>query len=528
MKLLAVSLNRHDSSISYFDGDKVRYLKLERLKQRKRYAIQNRWQWIYEIKNHWGIDAKDMDAIAFDFHLNSFFGVGNVPPDFQHILDGTKNYVKLQDSNNMFKEILDHDNLYYVSHHYAHSLSSWMLTDVKPNLNIVIDGEGDGKPWSVYRDDVCIERGNIEQGSIGGDYMRTAAMLGITSTHTIDNAGKLMGLQSYGTIDEDFIKIFKDFTIRDSKKIYSIDYWNNYKQDLHVAGLMPLDWVKSIHIVLNDVIIKLFKKHAKKGDVISYSGGVAQNVVWNAELKKHFPNLIIPPHSGDDGTTLGMLEFLRIKNSLPPLKLDKFPYCQDDVSPTSEPSYETIKQAARWLADGKTVGWYQGNGEVGPRALGNRSILMDPRIPDGKAQINRIKMRENYRPFGASVLAEHVSEYFDMTYEDNYMLYSTQVHDPKQFPAITHVDGSCRVQTVTDNNPAFRKLLEEFKRLTGCAVLLNTSLNMAGKPLAAYPEIALDFFEITPLDCLVVGDKLYNKQTYKQGCETSIMRKGIW
>jgi carbamoyltransferase len=161
------------------------------------------------------------------------------------------------------------------------------------------------------------------------------------------------------------------------------------------------------------------------------------------------------------------------------------------------------------LAQGKIVGWYQGHGEIGPRALGNRSILMDPRMKQGKQLINTVKKRENYRPFGASVLKEHYGDHFSGI-ADDFMLYACQVKSG-QFPAIAHVDDSCRVQLVDDKNPLFKQLLTAFFDLTGCPVLLNTSLNLAGKPIAAFPEHAIEFFFDSKIDAMFVGDAVYRR-----------------
>jgi carbamoyltransferase len=158
------------------------------------------------------------------------------------------------------------------------------------------------------------------------------------------------------------------------------------------------------------------------------------------------------------------------------------------------------------LAQGGIVGWYQGHGEVGPRALGHRSILMDPRLAHGKALLNRIKRREAYRPFGAAVLQEDFAAHFDGP-ADPFMLYACRVRG-QDFPAITHVDGSCRVQQVGAEPRAFRELLQNFQQLSGCPVLLNTSLNLAGKPIAASPEHARQLFDASPLDALVLGDEV--------------------
>ncbi|NDD59261.1 MAG: hypothetical protein EBZ47_08465, partial [Chlamydiae bacterium] len=162
--------------------------------------------------------------------------------------------------------------------------------------------------------------------------------------------------------------------------------------------------------------------------------------------------------------------------------------------------------------EGKIVAWYQGHGEIGPRALGHRSILMDPRIQNGKDIINRVKNREFYRPFGTSVLSEYAKEYFDLNFENPYMLYlgTTQ---KSNLQSITHVDGTCRAQTVNESfDYAFRKLLEFFHELSGCPVLLNTSLNEAGKPIAGWIDNAINLFKSTAIDVLVIGDTIYKKQ----------------
>jgi carbamoyltransferase len=514
MKLLSISLSAHDTSMSYFDGSEVKYIKLERTKHVKRYPMKDRWGWMYEIKKQWGVDVDDIDEIVVEHQAKLYYDLDNLPPKIQDVLTGKTHSVKYEDSFNIFKNYTNHKNMWYIGHHYSHSLSTWMMTDKKPNLNIVIDGEGDNRTWSIFRDDVLIDYGRKEHGSIGGQYMRAARLLNIESHSASDNSGKLMGLQSFGEVDKSYLHYLRRYNITQINQIFDFEKWINFSVDPLVAKLIPLNWIATVHVRIGEIILELFQKYAREGDLISYSGGVAQNVVWNTELKKHYPDLIIPPHAADDGLTLGGLEFLRIKNNLPPFKLNNFPYSQDDVAPIGQPNNLTIKYAAMMLAQGKTVGWYQGNGEIGPRALGNRSILMDPCRPGAKFKVNDIKRREKYRPFGASVLKEHTHKYFDMTFDDDYMLYSTHLYDPKTYESIAHIDGSCRVQTVADKNPIFRKLLEEFYEMTGCAVLMNTSLNLAGKPLAGYPEIAKDFFELTSLDVMIIGNDIYNKETH--------------
>jgi len=480
-KLLAVNLLAHDCNISYYDGNSLRYLKLERYENIKKYSYPNNWQWLHTIKKVWGIELADVDDIAVHLPI-------------------------ADEANTWF---LNHPSVHILNHHYCHALSTWMLTEQTPDVHIVIDGLGSMKTWSVYRNDKLIDSGDLSTGSIGFAMRDVGYALGIKASIPDDVAGKLMGLQSYGTVDQNYLEFLQQFDMRSIHDIFSKEHWYAFKGDQLLGDLTSLDWIKTVHTYMGSVLLNFFKQYANKDDVISYTGGVAQNVIWNTELKNYFPNLIIPPHCSDEGISLGAIEWLRIKNGLPKFKLDNFPYIVEDQA-SSTPTIDTIKQAAQLLASGKTVGWYQGHGELGPRALGNRSILMNPSIPNGREKINSIKNRENYRPFGASVLKEYASEYFDYKFDDDYMLFVTNVSS-NELGAITHTDGTCRLQTVGNNNPVFRLLLEEFKALTGLPVLLNTSLNTAGKPIAGHIENAKELFYNSAIDCMIIGNEILLK-----------------
>lgn len=511
MKLLAISFPRHDGSISYYDGKNVRYLKLERTEQKKRFHYNNRWEWIRKIKTLWNVELSEIDEIVFDFHPENEYGWLNIPPEVQSVIDGKTNVAKLTVETNPFKHYFHHDNIYFIGHHYAHSLSTWMLSDREPDVCIVIDGVGDFRTWSVFKNDRMVDKGIPENGSFGGEIMRAGDYLNITASTHNDKSGKVMGIQSYGNLDQGYLEYLQQFDYRQIREVFSREHWYEYKGNNLLGDLTPLDWIRTVHERCSQLLLDLFSDHASPTDLISYSGGVAQNVLWNTVLKEKFPNLIIPPHSSDEGLSLGGLEFLRRKNNLPRFQWNDFPYTQSDFKPNSAVQSPTIRKAAEFLAQGKTIAWYQDNGEVGPRALGNRSILMRPDIENGRKIINKIKNRENYRPFGASVLAEHAHEYFELNFEDRYMLFCANLK-VSGFDAITHVDGTCRVQTVEKtSSSSLRSLLEEFYQLTGCPILLNTSLNLAGLPLAGYPEIAVDLFYTTNLDAVFVGDQWLTK-----------------
>lgn len=497
MRLLALRLCEHDSNISYFDGSTVRYYKSERTTQVKHHAYNDLHAWKNDIEDIFNISVNDLDEIAIVVDPWSYKGL----PEFADC--------------DVFPAIPWHwletkCPSWRVNHHYAHALSGWMLTD-KPDVSIVIDGFGDlDKAWSVFKGDQFIAEGSQKlNGSIGVSMADAGRTLGVNFGHVSDIAGKVMGLQSYGTVDKKYLTELKQYTMLSINDVFSFDNWRTYKQDDLIANHTRLDWIATVHERLGDILVDFFYQYCKKDDVVFYSGGVAQNVIWNTKLLKEFPNLVVPPHSTDEGLSLGALEWMRVKNNLPKFTLPNFPFVQSDTAPLDEPSLDIIKEVARLLSIGKTVAWYQGHGEVGPRALGNRSILMHPNL--SKTKINAIKRRENYRPFGASILKEHMKDYFIDDINNPHMLFVSELRAYNTMNAIRHVDNTCRVQTVDENSGSFRILLKEFCKESGYPILLNTSLNLAGKPIAGHMQSAEELFHTSELDCLVIGNEIYLK-----------------
>ena len=316
---------------------------------------------------------------------------------------------------------------------------------------------------------------------------------------SLDMPGKIMGLQAYGSVSEKY-KDLKDINLIQAVANQEGPGFDNKEW---------LDFVATAHNTLVQENLQRFRDNFEPGETISYTGGVALNVVANDEIKKEF-DIKIPPHCGDEGLSLGGLIYLsRIYDF--EVKLDNFPFCQDDELPWDEVCSQTIKSTAEALARGKIVGWYQGHGEIGPRALGNRSILMDPTIKNGKQKINQVKKREPWRPFGASVKQDQAHRFFEMT-DSPFMMYNTKVKY-SGIPAVTHRDGTCRHNTVTpEMNPAYYELLDQFERLTGVPVLLNTSLNLQGGPICGKREQAIKLFnEAKQLDQLVIGSKTWTR-----------------
>lgn len=504
MKLLSLRLCGHDSNISYFDGNNVKYYRSERDYQVKHHAFNNLWEWRDVVKRIWDLDYRDVDEIAIVMEPAAY----NLPNATDNIFP----YIEYD----LFPAAC---KVYRLDHHYAHSLSSWMLLDQAADVHVVIDGCGDANtetPWSIIKNDRLLARGCLQDGdSLGrlmielGDFLGIPRANNSTTLTGLDTAGKVMSLQSYGTVDTDFLRQLKKLDISKPRNMFEFSRWVEYKKDERLACHSGLDWAATLHQACGEMLLDFFKQHVNKHDIVTYSGGVAQNIVWNTMLKSYYKNLIIPPHCADDGLSLGGLEFLRVKNSLPKFKIDKFPFVQFDETPET-PTDTTINLAAAMLADGKIVAWFQGNGEIGPRALGNRSILFDPRILNGKEKINQVKRRENYRPFGASMLPDVSHNYFEIKFDDEFMLYTHKVKN-NNVPAITHIDGTCRVQTVNDSNLIFKKLLTKFYELTSCPVLLNTSLNVNGRPIAGSSKDALELFETSDIDCVIIGNTIYKK-----------------
>ena len=497
MKLLGLRLCEHDSNLSYYNGDRVFYIKTERIYNEKHHAYNNIWQWQSDIKS-FGINLEEVEEVAI------------VIDPWHHKLptDNEEFYPAMP-----YKYLPIKNKVYRVNHHLAHSLSCWPLYSKRPQYEIIIDGFGDmNNSWTVLKDNKVINRGyHKTHGSLGAAMCEAAKFCKIKSNNDFDLAGKLMGLQSYGKINKNF-KSTLNYDMYSINKLFDFNNYVNYLGNDILAFLQPLDWIKTVHEKISEILLKFFEEVTDKdyNASISYSGGVAQNVIWNTHLKNKFKNLIIPPHCADEGLSLGALEYLRTKNNLKPLKIDNFPYCQNDEKPKTNPNEETIKKTALYLKEGKTVAWYQGNGELGPRALGNRSLLFNPQIKNGKNIINKIKKRETFRPFGASIMEEHLDKYFDGPKDNKYMLYVGKVKT-NILESIIHVDNTCRYQVVDKTNSLFYNLLNEFYKLTGCPILLNTSFNINGKPIMSYEADAKQFYNDSNIDILVIGNKIFKK-----------------
>ena len=288
--------------------------------------------------------------------------------------------------------------------------------------------------------------------------------------------------------------------------------------------------------VLEDVMLKMVNHIYLKTKMknLCMSGGVALNGVANYKILKNgpFDNVHIPPSPGDGGSAVGCAQYLYfvhnnkkriIENNHSKLIQENVyvgpSYNDEDIikfHDSNNIKYEKfekqslLKKTAQLISTGNIVGWYQGKMEWGPRALGNRSILADPRNASMKDILNeKIKHRESFRPFAPSVLEEYASDFFDIDIPSPYMLIVAKVKKPEIIPAVTHVDGTSRLQTVSnDANPLYYDLINEFYKITGVPVIINTSMNVMGEPIVNTPEQAYQMIVKTDMDCLVMGNNL--------------------
>ncbi|MEC7595968.1 MAG: carbamoyltransferase [Pseudomonadota bacterium] len=481
------------------------------------------------------------------------------------------------------KEIDLTGRLLFSEHHLSHAASAFFPSPFKEAAVLTMDGVGE---WTTTS--FAIGSGSKLSVQKEIHFPHSLGLLYSAFTYYIGfkvNSGeyKVMGLAPYG--EPKYAKLIKDNLIdikEDGSFSLNMSYFNyctgltmtNEKFDDLFGGpprkpesiitQRDMDLAASIQTVIEEIIIKLAKGISKISGQknLCLAGGVALNCVANGKLMREsvFENIWIQPAAGDAGGALGaalgtyhiMLNQPRkISNSLDSMQGSYLgpQYSQDEITAkltqcgavfTTHSNDDIVELAAQGLADGKAIGWHTGRMEFGPRALGGRSILADPRSPSMQKLLNlKVKYRESFRPFAPSVLRQDVDQWFEMDTDSPYMLLVADVVKSKRrqmkeeentlsgidklnvprssIPAVTHVNYSARVHTVHEQtNPSYYKLIKRFKELTGCAVLVNTSFNVRGEPIVCTPEDAYKCFMGTELDLLVIGNSLLNKTQQPQ------------
>ena len=491
------------------------------------------------------------------------------PGIFQQIKDRMGNAAKVRDLRDDLAKQLGvaksslRAQFHNVEHHRAHLASSFFVSPFERAALLSIDGFGDfiSTMWGIGEGNSIEILGQVEfPHSTGIVYTATTQFLGFP--HYGDE-GKVMGLAPYGR--PRFIEQFRDIIRTEEAGQFrlNLDYFRHHAEGVEmswaegspVIGRIysdeftrtfgpsrepggPLtdrqrDIASSLQLRLEEVcfhVLNHLHEQTRLTD-LGLSGGVAYNSVMNGKilLNTPFRRVFIQPAAGDSGTALGVC--YQIHNGLlngTRGEVMEGAYTGPDFSTAdvhgelekSALGYETFsdqeltKRAAQDIADGLVVGWFQGRMEFGPRALGNRSIVVDPRRAEMKEILNdRIKKREPFRPFAPSILAERVGDYFEQTHPAPTMLMVYQIKPEKRadIPAVTHVDGSGRLQTVSrEMNSRYYQLIEDFYKLTGVPVILNTSFN-ENEPIVCTPRQAIDCFVKTRMDVLYVGNSCVRK-----------------
>lgn len=393
------------------------------------------------------------------------------------------------------------DDIYYIDHHQSHAVYAFLSSGYDESDVLAIDGKG-AKFKCIFIDKNKTIFDLTEQLPLGWVWNEMSRLVGFGSL----NAGKIMGLAGYGKYSDYYYNalaiMFDSKLIDQPKEFYKVI-------DLKIHG------IEDLAFTLQQFTLDMIKEYIyplKSCENICIAGGVAYNGYMNEEFTKHYRNVFVPPAVGDEGQSLGVYMHadytLNKQVNIPSVYAGK-EHPLDNLPSDKEPL--ELKKIAQAIADGKIIGWYQGKSESGNRALGNRSILADPRNPNIKNIINtKIKKREDFRPFAPSVLIEHYQYYFDTNQPSPYMSRIVPVKSDK-IPGVTHIDNTARIQTVDrDFNTKFYDLINEFYEITGVPILLNTSFNCQ-EPIVETPADALKTFYNTELDILVIDDYVIRK-----------------
>jgi carbamoyltransferase len=597
LRILGISAFYHDAAACLLDDGRIIAAAQEERFTRKKHDAGFPQQSIRYCLDAGGIGLDQIDHVAFydkpflKFERLLETYVAFAPSGFRSFRMAMPLWLR----EKLFQKVLLRDELkklgagtdienrlLFAEHHQSHAASAFFASPFKEAVILTMDGVGE---WTTTS--AAVGRGNrldlVKEihfpHSIGLLYSAFTYYLGFKV-----NSGeyKVMGLAPYGEPKYAALILEKLLDLKDDGSFrLHMEYFDyctglkmiNEKFDQVFGGparspeealtQKHMDLAASIQWVTEEVVLRLTRALAKETGIknLCLAGGVALNCVANGRVLRdgHFDHIWVQPAAGDAGGAVGAalaayhthLEQPRQTNGRDAMSGSYLgpSYEQDEIEReltaagarfTSLEDSELIDATAAALAEGKAVGWFQGRMEFGPRALGGRSILGDPRSASMQKTLNlKVKYRESFRPFAPAVLREDVSEWFDLDCDSPYMLFVADVAKSKQrqmnadeqalfgidklnvprseIPAVTHVDYSARIQTVErETNPRFHALISAFKARTGCPVLVNTSFNVRGEPIVCTPQDAFRCFMGTEIEVLAVGNCLLHKADQDQ------------
>ena len=590
--ILGISAFYHDSAACILiNGEIVAAAQEERF-TRKKHDPSYPYEAIEFVLNYANLKLSEVDQIVFfekpflKFERLLETYVAFAPKGFVSFSKAMPLWIKekLFQKNLLFNKLKEHDanyisdeNIYFSDHHLSHAASAFFPSPFEEAVILTADGVGE---WATTT--VAVGKGNKLDIKKEIHFPHSLGLLYSAFTYYTGfkvNSGeyKLMGLAPYGKpIYEEKIKVLID--IKEDGSFRLNQKYFNYATGLtmtndkfhNLFGQNPrnptnekltqfhMDIAASIQKITEDIMIKLTRSIRNEYNIrnLCLAGGVALNCVANGKIleEKIFDNIWIQPAAGDAGGSLGAalaLWYLDQKNErkVNPNDCMKGSYLgseftQDEIEKELKSiganfdtfDYENlINHTSKYLAEEKAIGWFQGRMEFGPRALGCRSILADPRSELMQKNLNlKVKYRESFRPFAPSVLKEDAKDWFDINVESPYMLLVANIKSEKkiemnedqknlfgidklnikrsEIPAVTHVDYSARVQSVDKNtNKPYYDLISKFKEKTGCSVIVNTSFNVRGEPIVCTPKDAFNCFMGTELDYLIIGNCILDK-----------------
>jgi len=567
MYVLGISCYYHDSAAALLkDGNVIAAVEEERFSREKNDDGFPKQAIDYCLKAA-GIRGKDLACVAFydksvlkfDRLLDNYIAVAprglfsflNVIPKWLHRRLWVKEEIKKHLGGYKGK-------IYFPEHHLSHAAYTFFTSPYTEAAILTVDGVGEWTTTSYgsARDTKIQLTNDIEwPHSLGMFYSAFTYYLGFKVN---EGEYKLMGLSAYGKpkyydlIMKHLIDVKEDGSLRLNMKYFAYT-WDKVMVNGKFEKLfgvprrtedskteqIHLDIGASAQLVLEEILLKMARHVHKKTGLknLCLGGGVALNGVANYRILKEgpFDKIHIPTSPGDGGSAIGCAAYAyySILNNERIIETDttKMPsnnvylgpsYSNDSIKSFLEfykipykkfERQELLERTAKLISEQNVVGWYQGRVEWGPRALGNRSILADARNSKMKDILNeKIKHRESFRPFAPSILEEHTSEYFELDIPSPYMLLVAKVKKPDKIPAVTHVDGTGRLQTVSrKDNTLYYDLINEFYKLTGIPVIVNTSMNVKGEPIVNTPGQAFDMLLKTDMDYIVMGNYIVGK-----------------
>jgi carbamoyltransferase len=595
--VLGISAFYHDSAAAIIaDGEIVAAAQEERFTRKKHDASYPKNAINYVLKEA-NLELSQVDHVVFyekpflKFERLLETYVGFSPSGFKSFSASMPLWLseKLFQKKMLFDALKDQDNNFndikkinFSEHHLSHAASAFFSSPYEEAIILTLDGVGEWATTTVSvgkNNKINILKEIHFPHSLGLLYSAFTYFLGFKV-----NSGeyKVMGLAPYGEPKFKDIILGKLIDVKEDGSFrLSMDYFNyatgltmtnnKFAKLFNIERRKPEDNLLQIHMDIaasiqsatEEIVLKITRFLSKEFKLLNLcmAGGVALNCVANGKILKEglFKNIWIQPASGDAGGALGAAQafyYQELDNKRKILKTDSMngsylgpQFTDDQVEDELKncgANYkkltldQIIKDTAKALSEEKVVGWFQGRMEFGPRSLGNRSIIADPRSEKMQKNLNlKVKYRESFRPFAPAVLFEKVSEWFEINCESPYMLLVADVKKSKQFqmtdkqkslfgidklnikrssiPSVTHVDYSARIQTVhKETNLMFYKLIEEFEKITKCPVLVNTSFNVRGEPIVCSVIDAFNCFMGTDLDVLVCNNFILNKSSQNE------------